>query len=67
MSPTLPTMFRNANRYQRQFELTPFGIVVTKTSDNPNLVAVLREHSREITSYVERGTPWMGGGRMRGW
>ena len=67
MSRTLPTMFRNANRYQREFELTPKGIVVTKTSDDPNLVAVLQEHSREISDYVARGNPWMGGGRMRWW
>lgn len=67
MSRTLPTMFRNANRYQREFELTPKGIVVTKTSDDPNLVAVLQEHSREISDYVARGNPWMGEGRMRWW
>ena len=67
MSRTLPIMFRNANAYQREFELTPKGIVVTKTSDDPNLVAVLQEHSREISDYVARGNPWMGGDRMRWW
>lgn len=67
MSRTLPIMFRNANRYERKFELTPKGIVVTKTSDDPNLVTVLREHSREVSGFVEGGKPWMGGGRRRWW
>jgi hypothetical protein len=66
MSPTLPIMFRNADRYQRQNKNTSKGIAVTKTSDDPDLVAVLREHSYEVSSFVERGMPCMGGNRMRG-
>lgn len=66
MSRTLPIMFRNADRYQRQNENTSKGITVTKTSDDSDLVNVLREHSREISDYVARGMPCMGGGMMRG-
>ncbi|WP_036488772.1 hypothetical protein [Myxosarcina sp. GI1] len=66
MSRTLPTMFRNADRYQRQNKNTSKGISVTKTSDDPDLVAVLREHSREVSGFVEGGMPCMGGGMMRG-
>lgn len=67
MSRTLPTMFRNADRYQRQNKDTSKGIAVTKTSDDPDLVNVLREHSREISDYVARGMPCMGGDGMRWW
>ena len=66
MSRTLPIMFRNADRYQRQNENTSKGITVTKTSNDSDLTNVLREHSREISNYVARGMPCMGGGMMRG-
>ena len=65
MSRTLPTMFRNGDRYQRQNKDTSQGIAVTKTSEDSELVSVLREHSREVSGFVERGMPCMGGGMMR--
>ncbi|RZM79099.1 hypothetical protein [Leptolyngbya iicbica] len=64
MSQTLPTMFQNANRYQRQSQLTDNGVEVTKTSDDSTLAEVLHEHAQEITQYVENGMPGMGGGMM---
>ena len=66
MSRTLPIMFRNGDRYQRQNKDTSKGIAVTKTSEDSDLVSVLREHSREVSGFVERGMPCMGGGMMRG-
>ena len=66
MSQTLPIMFRNADRYQREYEMTPQGIRVKKFSDDSELVNVLREHSREVSGFVEAGMSCMGGGRMRG-
>lgn len=66
MSQTLPTLFQNTDRYQRQSQLTNTGVKVTKTSDDSTLAEVLREHAQEVTQYVENGIPGMGGG-MRYW
>lgn len=65
MSRTLPTMFRNADRYQRQRQMTPKGIAVTKTSDDPNMVAIIREHAREVSGFVKEGMHCMMGGMVR--
>lgn len=59
MSSTLPAMAQNADQYQRRFQLTPKGIVVTETSDNPEMVAVIREHAREVDRFVAEGMPAM--------
>jgi flagellar biosynthesis/type III secretory pathway ATPase len=58
-------MARNPDLYRRQFEMTPKGIMVTETSDDPDMVAVIREHAREVTEFVETGMPGMMHGRMR--
>lgn len=65
MSRTLPILFRNADRYQRQSQITPEGIAVTKTSDDAELANVLSEHAQEVTQFVQSGMPQMGCGRMR--
>lgn len=65
MSPTLPTLFRNASRYQRHLELTPKGVAVTETSDQPKLVAAIRQHAREVNGFVEKGMTGMMDGMMR--
>jgi hypothetical protein len=65
MVATLPTMFNNANRYQRQYELTPKGIIVTETSGDAEMVDVIREHAREVTGFVEEGMPAMMENMMR--
>lgn len=65
MSRTLPILFRNADRYQRQSQITPNGIAVTKTSDDAELANVLSEHAQEVTEFVQGGMPQMGCGRMR--
>ena len=65
MSRTLPILFRNADRYQRQSQVTPNGIAVTKTSDDAELANVLSEHAQEVTEFVQSGMPQMGCGRMR--
>jgi hypothetical protein len=64
MSQTLPTLFQNADHYQRQSQLTDNGVEVTKTSDDSTLAETLREHAQEVTQYVENGMPGMGGGMM---
>jgi hypothetical protein len=65
MIATLPTMFSNANRYQRQYKLTSKGIIVTETSDDPDLVDLIREHAREVSGFVKEGMPAMMENMMR--
>ncbi len=65
MSSTLPTMIQSANQYQRQLRITSKGIEVTETSNDPNMVTVIREHAREVTQFVTQGMPAMMNGRMR--
>lgn len=64
MSRPLPILFQNADRYQRESQPTADGISVTKTSDDPELSAVLREHAQEVTQFVQDGMPCMGDGMM---
>jgi len=65
MSDSLPTLFRNAAGYRRVFKLTSRGVSVTETSDDPELVAAIRAHAKEVTGFVDSGMPAMMGG-MRG-
>jgi hypothetical protein len=55
MSQTLPTLFRHASDYRRQLTITPTGVVVEETADDPHLTDVIREHAREITGFVQEG------------
>jgi hypothetical protein len=64
MSQTLPTLFRNASGYRRQLTVTPTGVVVEETSDDPNLTEVIRAHAREVTGFVKDGMPAMMQGMM---
>lgn len=65
-STTLPTLFKNAADYHRQFTLTPNGVTVTETSSDAHLQAVIRDHANEITGFVENGMPSMMRGMMGG-
>jgi hypothetical protein len=65
MAPSLSPLIRNAGSYQRQFQLTSKGIVVTETSKDPKMVAVIREHAREVSQFVKEGMPAMMDGRTR--
>jgi hypothetical protein len=64
MSRTLPTLFRNNKRYVRQLSVTPKGVSVTETSSDPQLVAVIRAHGREVTGFVDAGMSSMMQGMM---
>lgn len=65
MSNSLPTMFRNASKYRRQLELTPKGVIVTETSDDPAVLSALRRHADEVSGFVKDGMPTMMRGMMR--
>jgi hypothetical protein len=59
MSSTLPMMLRNADRYERKFDMTAKGLKVTETSNDPKMVAAIREHAHEVTRFVAKGMPAM--------
>ena len=64
MSDSLPTMFRNASRYNRHLELTKAGVAVTETSEGPVVLAAIRRHALEVTGFVRDGMPAMMHGMM---
>jgi len=71
MSQSLPTLFRQANNYRRQFTFTPTGVIAEETADDPALTEAIRAHAREVTGFVQQGMPammqqMMGGGMMCG-
>jgi len=66
MSRTLPTLFRNADRYNRSFASTSHGVVATETSGDAAMVAVIRAHAEEVTGFVNQGMPAMMNGMMGG-
>jgi len=59
MSDSLPTLFHNATRYRRQLSLTPKGVTVSETSDDPRLTAAIRAHAQEVSGFVREGMPAM--------
>jgi hypothetical protein len=65
MSRSVPAMFAHSTSYQRLFEVTPKGIAVTETAEDAEIVAIIREHAREISGFVREGMPAMMHGMMR--
>jgi hypothetical protein len=59
MSPSLPTLFRRADGYRRQFTLTPTGVIAEETAEDPTLTDAIRAHAREVTGFVQQGMPAM--------
>jgi hypothetical protein len=55
MSRTLPTLFRNANRYDRIAHYITKGVIVTETSKDAKMVEVIRAHGREVDGFVRDG------------
>jgi hypothetical protein len=66
MSDSLPTLFRRADGYRRQLTITPTGVIAEETADDPELVAAIRAHAREVTGFVRDGMPAMMQGMMGG-
>lgn len=64
MSNSLPTLFRNAKRYQRQLTLTSNGVSVTETSSDPAMTTAIRRHAQEVSGFVRDGMPAMMRGMM---
>lgn len=54
-SPTLGIFFDRPEALENTVELSVAGIVVTQTSDDPEVVAALQTHAAEVTAMAERG------------
>jgi hypothetical protein len=65
MSRSVPAMFAQSTRYERKLEATPKGVAVTETAADTAMVAVIKEHAREINGFVGDGMPAMMRGMMQ--
>ena len=54
-SPTLDILFARGVEMQSQIDITEEGIVVVRTSTNPEVVAALHTHAAEVSDMAERG------------
>ncbi|OWU84347.1 hypothetical protein ATO6_13795 [Oceanicola sp. 22II-s10i] len=54
-SPTLDLLFQRGDRIRTEIEVTDAGIVVTQTSDDPEVVATLQTHAEEVSDMADRG------------
>lgn len=62
MFPTLPELFRSADRYQRHLTTIPHGVEVSETSHDSDLRAIIRDHAHEVDGFVKVGMhPGMNG------
>lgn len=59
MSQSLPTLFRRASGYRRQFSFTATGVIAEETAEDPALTDAIRAHALEVTGFVEQGMPAM--------
>lgn len=54
-SPTLDIFFAHGDRIETEIEMTEIGIVVSQTSEDPDVVEALQVHAAEVTAMAERG------------
>lgn len=54
-SPTLDALFEVHNQIKTNIKSTSDGVVVTQTSDNPKVVALLQQHAAEVSDMSARG------------
>ena len=54
-SPTLDILFERRERIATEIESTDEGIMVTQTSDDPEVVEALQTHAGEVSDMAERG------------
>ena len=66
MSRSVPAMFAHSTRYRRKLEALPNGVAITETSNDPEMVAVIKVHAQEISDFVREGMPAMMHGMMGG-
>ena len=54
-SPALHAIFHDKDKIRTTYETTEKGVVVVQTSDDPETVAALQTHAREVTELAEGG------------
>lgn len=54
-SPTLDILFANGAEMQSQIDVTDEGIVVIRTSADPDVVTALHIHAAEVSDMADRG------------
>jgi hypothetical protein len=54
-SPTLDTLFANGAEMQSQIDVTDEGIVVVRTSTDPDVIGALHVHAAEVSGMADRG------------
>lgn len=59
MSNSVPQMFAHPTKYQRKLEILPNGVAVTETSSDPEMIAVIKAHARELNRFAKDGMPAM--------
>jgi hypothetical protein len=64
-SETLPVLFANAKTITSQVQMTSRGVVVTRTSTDPKVVAALQGHAAEVSELAREGMFAMHRGMMR--
>ena len=54
-SPTLNAFFLQGDEIDSSIEVTEQGLIITQTSENPQLVEALQTHAAEVTAMADRG------------
>ncbi|WP_439524401.1 hypothetical protein [Marivita sp.] len=54
-SPTLDIFFARGDRILSEIDVTEDGVIVTQTSDDPEVVVAMHTHAAEVTAMVEQG------------
>jgi hypothetical protein len=64
-SPAVHRIYANKDKIRTTSEATAAGIVVTQTSSDPSIVALLQEHAVEVSDLVSGGMAAMHAAMMR--
>jgi hypothetical protein len=57
--PLFAAIFENADKIHVKTENTAKGIMVTETSDDPEVVALIRRHAEVVNRFIANGMPEM--------
>ena len=64
-SPAVHRIYANKDKIRTASEATPAGIVVTQTSSDPKIAALLQEHAVEVSDLVRGGMAAMHAAMMK--
>jgi hypothetical protein len=53
--PLFAALFENADKIRFKTDDTPKGITVTETSDDPDVVALIRRHAETVNKFIANG------------